>query len=47
MINPRLHALISLLSDGRFHSGEALGKALGVSRAAIWKYLKGLEPYGL
>lgn len=40
-------ALISVLSDGRFHSGEVLGKMLGVSRAAVWKRLQGLALYGL
>ncbi|MDA7088240.1 bifunctional biotin--[acetyl-CoA-carboxylase] ligase/biotin operon repressor BirA [Pseudomonas sp. SA3-5] len=35
--------LLRLLQDGRFHSGEALGAALGVSRSAIWKQLKTLE----
>lgn len=36
-------ALIEILADGQFHSGEALGAALGVSRAAIWKQLQKLE----
>lgn len=40
-------ALLELLSDGRFHSGEALGTALGVSRAQIWQVIKSLAPYGL
>ncbi|MGR3888454.1 bifunctional biotin--[acetyl-CoA-carboxylase] ligase/biotin operon repressor BirA [Pseudomonas sp. 1152_12] len=35
--------LLELLKDGRFHSGEALGAALGVSRSAIWKQLQHLE----
>ncbi|WP_439887353.1 bifunctional biotin--[acetyl-CoA-carboxylase] ligase/biotin operon repressor BirA [Pseudomonas sp. MBLB4123] len=35
--------LLRLLQDGRFHSGEALGAALGVSRAAVWKQLRALE----
>lgn len=35
--------LLKLLQDGRFHSGEALGTALGVSRSAIWKQLQQLE----
>ena len=35
--------LLKLLKDGRFHSGEALGAALGVSRSAVWKQLKHLE----
>lgn len=39
--------LIRLLGDGRFHSGEELGSALGVSRAAVWKKLKALSELGL
>ncbi len=35
--------LLKLLRDGRFHSGQALGAALGVSRSAIWKQLQHLE----
>lgn len=35
--------LLKLLKDGRFHSGEALGEALGVSRSAVWKQLQHLE----
>ncbi|MGQ7815961.1 bifunctional biotin--[acetyl-CoA-carboxylase] ligase/biotin operon repressor BirA [Metapseudomonas furukawaii] len=35
--------LLKLLQDGRFHSGEALGAALGVSRSAVWKQLQHLE----
>lgn len=35
--------LLNLLQDGRFHSGETLGRALGVSRSAIWKQLQLLE----
>jgi BirA family biotin operon repressor/biotin-[acetyl-CoA-carboxylase] ligase len=39
---------LALLQDGQFHSGEALGRALGVSRAAVWKQLQELESaYGL
>lgn len=39
--------LLELLADGRFHSGEALGTALGVSRAAVWKQLRALQALGL
>lgn len=39
--------LLRLMSDGQFHSGEAVGSALGVSRAAVWKQLKKLEDLGL
>lgn len=41
-----LQQLLKLLADGRFHSGEALGERLGVSRAAVWKALKRLEEQG-
>lgn len=35
--------LLKLIQDGRFHSGQALGVALGISRSAIWKQLQHLE----
>lgn len=38
-----IRKLLMLLSDGEFHSGEALGAALGISRAGAWKRLQGLE----
>lgn len=33
-------ALITLLSDGRVHSGESLAAHMGVSRTAIWKQIR-------
>ncbi len=39
--------LIAQLADGNFHSGEQLGKVLGMSRAAVWKLIKGLADVGL
>ncbi|WP_444883676.1 bifunctional biotin--[acetyl-CoA-carboxylase] ligase/biotin operon repressor BirA [Microbulbifer sp. PSTR4-B] len=42
-----LRPVLELLADGETHSGEALGLALGVSRAAVWKQLQKLEQYGL
>lgn len=39
--------LLSLLLDGKSHSGEFLGEALGVSRAAIWKQIKALRDAGM
>ena len=39
--------LLEQLADGRFHSGEALGQQLGVSRSAIWKTLQQCEALGL
>ncbi|MGV8919486.1 MAG: bifunctional biotin--[acetyl-CoA-carboxylase] ligase/biotin operon repressor BirA [Pseudomonas sp.] len=35
--------LLKLLMDGNFHSGQTLGRALGVSRSAVWKQLQLLE----
>ncbi len=39
--------LIRLLADGEFHSGEELGEALGISRAAVWKQLAVWRKKGL
>ncbi|MEC6817161.1 bifunctional biotin--[acetyl-CoA-carboxylase] ligase/biotin operon repressor BirA [Photobacterium toruni] len=40
-------ALIHLLADGQFHSGEQLGQALGMSRAGIAKQIKIIQQWGL
>lgn len=40
-------ALLATLADGEFHSGEALGETMGVSRAAVWKQLQKLEEIGI
>ncbi|VAX06804.1 Biotin operon repressor / Biotin--protein ligase [hydrothermal vent metagenome] len=37
------YLLIQRLADGKFHSGEGLAQTLGISRTAVWKYLKGLR----
>lgn len=37
-----MNTLVKLLADGKFHSGEELGKHLKVTRAAIWKKIKKL-----
>lgn len=39
--------LVSILSDGEFHSGEQLGTMLGMSRAAINKHIQTLKSWGL
>lgn len=46
-MSTRFYSLIDQLADGRFHSGEALGQALGVSRAAVWKMIPKLQQLGL
>ncbi|MCW8332181.1 bifunctional biotin--[acetyl-CoA-carboxylase] ligase/biotin operon repressor BirA [Photobacterium sp. SDRW27] len=40
-------ALVAMLADGKFHSGEALGESLGISRAAISKHINQLQSWGL
>ncbi|WP_078118239.1 bifunctional biotin--[acetyl-CoA-carboxylase] ligase/biotin operon repressor BirA [Thiosocius teredinicola] len=35
--------LLQRLADGKFHSGQQLAEALGVSRTAIWKQIQGIE----
>jgi BirA family transcriptional regulator, biotin operon repressor / biotin---[acetyl-CoA-carboxylase] ligase len=35
-----LKTLIRILSDGQFHSGEELGKALSLTRSAVWKLMQ-------
>jgi BirA family transcriptional regulator, biotin operon repressor / biotin---[acetyl-CoA-carboxylase] ligase len=35
-----LKTLIRILRDGQFHSGEELGKALGLTRSAVWKLIQ-------
>lgn len=39
--------LIALMANGEFHSGEQLGEALGMSRAAINKHIQTLKSWGL
>ncbi|UCA11373.1 bifunctional biotin--[acetyl-CoA-carboxylase] ligase/biotin operon repressor BirA [Aeromonas enteropelogenes] len=46
-LTPIRQTLISLLSDGQFHSGEQLGEQLGISRAAVSKHMATLKGLGL
>ena len=39
--------LLEMLSDGRFHSGEVLARAVGVTRSAVWKQVTRLATLGL
>jgi len=44
----RERALLDILNDGAFHSGEALAQQLGgISRAAVWKLIRALEDKGI
>ena len=42
-----MNSLLKILCDGRFHSGEELGRSLGISRAAVWKQIQKIEQMGL
>ena len=39
--------LLRLMSDGKFHSGEDLGRMLSISRTAVWKMIRSFRQYGL
>lgn len=43
----KLKTLIQILSDGQFHSGEALGKNLGITRVPVWKLIQQLNKLDL
>ncbi len=47
MSESNIALLLELLADGAYHSGQALGDALGMSRAAVWKRLQSLAQYGI
>jgi BirA family biotin operon repressor/biotin-[acetyl-CoA-carboxylase] ligase len=46
-LSPLTFRTLRLLADGEFHSGEALARALRVSRTTVWKALQGVEEWGL
>src|SRR2546423_14883769 len=46
-MNPAHFSLLRILTDGRFHSGERLGRALGLSRAGVWNLVNRIEGLGL
>lgn len=41
------YRILSILSDGKFYSGERLGGTLGLSRTAVWKHLNVLSDMGI
>lgn len=46
-MTPLTFQTLRLLADGEFRSGEAMARALGVSRATVWNALHGLDGAGL
>lgn len=46
-MTPLTFKVLRRLADGVFHSGETLARELGVTRAAVWHALQGLEATGI
>lgn len=46
-MTPLTFQTLRLLADGEFRSGEAMARALGVSRASVWNALHDLDGAGL
>ena len=42
-MTPHAFALLRSISDGEFHSGEALARSLSVSRGTVWNAVRALE----
>lgn len=40
-------AVIALLKDGEYQDGDSIGRALRMTRAAVWKTIKKLQEYGV
>lgn len=47
MVNARTWQLLDLLADGEFHSGEALARRLGVTRATVFNALAEVADFGV
>lgn len=43
----RRRRLLALLSDGSFHSGQAIAKRMRLSRAGVWKLVQALRELGI
>ena len=41
-----MERVLSLLLDGKCHSGEAISRELGVTRAMVWKHIARLKEAG-
>jgi BirA family biotin operon repressor/biotin-[acetyl-CoA-carboxylase] ligase len=46
-VNTHTFPTLRLLADGDFHSGQALGKQLGISRAAVWNAIQQAQTLGV
>lgn len=46
-LSPKIHQILDILSDGRFHSGELIGQAIGISRERVSVYIRELRSKGV
>jgi BirA family biotin operon repressor/biotin-[acetyl-CoA-carboxylase] ligase len=46
-MNAHTFPTLRLLADGDFHSGQAIGKQLGISRAAVWNTIQQAQAIGV
>lgn len=46
-MNALTFPILRLLSDGKFHSGEAIAQHFGISRASVWNALQHAESLGI
>lgn len=46
-MKPLAYTVLRLLADGEFHSGEALARAVGASRASVWNAVEQVETSGV
>lgn len=46
-VKPLTFAVLRLLSDGEFHSGEEMAQHLSVSRASVWQAMRNLDEAGV
>lgn len=46
-LSKRAHEVLTALDGGQRYQGTDLAKALGISRAAVWKHIEALRSFGL
>lgn len=43
----KIQVILTLLSDGQFHSGQSIAQKMNVSRTAVWKLIKKIQSWQL
>ena len=46
-LSPKIHQILDILSDGKFHSGEVIGQQIGISRERVSVYIRELRSKGV